>query len=150
MSKTIASGIFLINKKLEVLICHPTNHSWDVWSIPKGRVEKDEAHLDAAIRETHEETNIDLVLALKIHPLSEQKYTHGKKTLFPFLVLESENPLVKFDEFDLKCNSCVPEEEGGFPEMDFFKFVSFKEAEKLIHYTQAASILEIKEILKSI
>ncbi len=149
MGKTIAAGIFLINKKLEVLICHPTNHAWNVWSIPKGRVEKDELHLDAAIRETHEETNIDLLLALTIHPLNEQKYTHGKKTLFPFLVLESQNPMVMFEEFDLKCNSCVPEEEGGFPEMDAYEWTTIAKAKEYLHYTQAEALNEIEELLKN-
>jgi len=39
MAKTIAAGIFILNKDKEVLICHPTNHPWDVWSIPKGKFE---------------------------------------------------------------------------------------------------------------
>ena len=43
MAKVLAAGIFLVNKENQVLICHPTNHPSDVWSIPKGKIEKNEA-----------------------------------------------------------------------------------------------------------
>ena len=42
MAKVLAAGIFLVNKEKQVLICHPTNHPADVWSIPKGKIEKGE------------------------------------------------------------------------------------------------------------
>jgi hypothetical protein len=32
-------------------------------------------------------------------------------------------PSVNFDLFKLKCNSNVPKERGGFPEMDDYKWV---------------------------
>ena len=60
MGKTIAAGMFLINKNMNLLICHPTNHKPNFWSIPKGKVEALETFVDACVRETFEESNIDL------------------------------------------------------------------------------------------
>ena len=51
MSKTIAAGVFLVRKNGTVLVCHPTNHSPEFWSIPKGKLDEGETPLAAAIRE---------------------------------------------------------------------------------------------------
>jgi 8-oxo-dGTP pyrophosphatase MutT (NUDIX family) len=147
MAKTKAAGIFLVNKKKEVLICHPTNHPMTLWSIPKGKIEFNENPVDAAIRETYEETNINLSSVNSLIPLEELTYRHKKKSLKPYLVLETRNPSINFDSFDLKCNSNVPEEQGGFPEMDDYQWVSLDEARKLLHYLQADCIDSIEKYL---
>ena len=76
MGKTIASGLFIVRKDNKVLICHPTNHPADFYSIPKGKVEDDEIFLEAAIRETYEETNLDLseTTDFTIYPLTSVNY----------------------------------------------------------------------------
>ena len=58
---TISSGIVLIYNN-RILLCHPTNSKWiKTYSIPKGKKEKNnETLLETAIRETKEETGIDL------------------------------------------------------------------------------------------
>ena len=147
MAKTIAAGVFMVRKDGRVLVCHPTNHKPDFWSIPKGKVEEGENLIDAAIRETYEESNIDLSDCKGIRALEAVNYTHKKKILHPFLVLERNNSNLDWDSFDLKCNSFVPEDRGGFPEMDDFKWVSLDEAKIILHNTQAACIDKIKEIL---
>ena len=147
MGKVIAAGIFLVNKNNEVLICHPTNHPQNVWSIPKGKVEDEEMKIDAALRETEEESNINLTNADSIFELKPQLYSHKKKQIFPFVLFENKNPSIDFDTFDIKCNSNVSKERGGFPEIDDFMWCSFDEAEKLLHPTQVASIPEIKELI---
>lgn len=147
MARTVAAGIILVNKNNEILICHPTNHNWETWSIPKGRLDEGEGFLDAAIRETYEETNIDLSKAIIFQELEPQKYVHGKKIIHPFFILESKNPMIDFNSFDLKCNSNVPEEQGGFPEMDAYEWTDFTNAKKLVHYTQSAAIEEMERIL---
>ena len=54
----ISAGLLLI-KNNKILLGHPTNNKWfDTFTIPKGKVEKDESILDAAIRETSEEVGI--------------------------------------------------------------------------------------------
>lgn len=142
--KTIAAGVFLVNKNKKVLICHPTNHPADFWSIPKGKVDAGEELIDAAIRETFEETNIDLKEFQMMANMSPLTYSHKKKVLHPFICYEEANPSFNFNEFELKCNSNVPEERGGFPEMDDYKWVSFEEAKRLLHSLQASAIDKVE------
>ena len=142
MGMVTTSGILIIDKDNRILICHPTNHPKNVWSIPKGKVNDGESIMDAAIRETFEETNINLSFFQCITPLEPQTYTHKKKRLHPFLYLEKMNPKIKIHEFEIKCNSNVEPEKGGFPEMDDFKWVSFDEAKKLLHNTQVKALEE--------
>ena len=146
MAKVIAAGIFLVNKDGKLLVCHPTNHAADFWSIPKGKVEDGEELIDAAIRETYEETNIDLSTCKGIIGLEMVNYKHKKKALYPFVALERNNSTLDWNGFDIKCNSNVPEDRGGFPEMDAYKWVSLDEAKMLLHDTQVACLDKIKEI----
>jgi ADP-ribose pyrophosphatase YjhB (NUDIX family) len=148
MAKTIAAGIFIVNKEKQVLICHPTKHPSNVWSIPKGKIEIGEEVLDAAIRETLEETNVDLSEGDSFIPLETQTYSHKKKLLKAFLFLETENPKVDFESFQLKCNSNTPKSTGGFPEMDDYAWVDIEIARDLLHPTQVASFDRIEEILE--
>ena len=145
MAREVAAGMFLINKKGELLICHPTNHSWGFWSIPKGKVEEGEYYIDAAIRETYEECNIDLKLAKNIIKLEPKLYKHRRKILNPFVVFERNNLHLNWDNIELKCNSYVSKERGDFPEMDAFKWVSLDVVEPLLHDTQKDCLEEIKK-----
>ncbi len=147
MAKVHSCGIFLVNNDNKLLIGHPTNHKPDFWSIPKGKVEEGETYLQAAIRETFEETNIDLSMCKGFRELDMVNYSHNKKALHPFLVLERNNSVVNWSSFDIKCNSCVPVEKGGFPEMDSFLWVSLDEARVLLHKTQVKCLDKIKELI---
>ena len=75
-------------------------------------------------------------------------FKNKKKILYPFLVLENEDSKFDWDSVELKCNSNVPENIGGFPEMDGYKWVTLDEAEKLIHETQVRCLPKIKEIIE--
>jgi len=143
-----ASGLFIINKESKLLLAHPTNHSKNFWSIPKGRIEDGESAIVAAIRETQEEVNVDFKsqfdsdsLVYEEYPI--EVYKSKKKSLQPFLVKEVDNPNIDFSVFELKCNSNVPEKEGGFPEMDDFKWVPIDEAISLVHHSQANVLKKI-------
>ena len=146
---TIAAGLFLLRKDGRFLVGHPTNHLPDFYSIPKGKVEKDELHLQAAIRETFEETNIDVSKYSIIHNFPPVEYVNKKKVLYPFVLFEEQNS-IDFSQFDIKCNSFVPEEIGGFPEMDRFKWLTFEEGRTSVHETQISCIDEIEKIYKKI
>lgn len=149
--KVNAAGIFLVRKDKRLLVCHPTNHKADFWSIPKGKVEDGETTLQAAIRETYEETNLYLsgLNDFEIHVLKDVDYSHGKKKLWPFLFFERQESKVDWVTLNktIKCNSNVPEDRGGFPEMDSFLWTSTKEARKLLHYTQVACLDEIDRLI---
>jgi ADP-ribose pyrophosphatase YjhB (NUDIX family) len=55
-----SAGIILTYKK-KILVAHPTNSAiTGTWSIPKGHVEEGEELLEAAYRETLEETGLKL------------------------------------------------------------------------------------------
>ena len=145
-----SAGIFIVRKDGKLLICHPTKDETDNWSIPKGKVEDGESFIDAAIRETYEETNIDLTkhYDFAIHKFKPVMYKHGKKTLYPFLFHEKDESNFNWDDVDLKCNSNVPEHIGGYPEMDDYAFVSLDKAMDCLHDTQASCLDKIKEIIK--
>lgn len=145
----IAAGLFLINAENKFLVGHPTNHSPNFWSIPKGRVEDGENNIDAAVRETFEETNVDVSDWSIIHNLQPQKYKSGKKILYPFVLFEKQNK-INFDKFNLKCNSNVPIEIGGFLEMDDFSYITLEEGRKCLHETQINCLDEIETIIKKI
>lgn len=141
-----AAGLFLMRKDLRFLVGHPTNHKPNFWSIPKGRLDENEEPLEAAVRETFEETNADVSKWRIVHNLPPVQYKRMKKTLHPFVLFETQNP-IDFDEFELKCNSFVPESQGGFPEMDDFKWVTIEEGRGCLHESQLACLDEIEKIL---
>jgi predicted NUDIX family NTP pyrophosphohydrolase len=134
-------GLFIVNKKNELLCVHPTNHAINVWSIPKGMVKKGESYLEAAVRETREETGITFDLDKDIfHTINgavEFKYDGGKKKkLSPHFIFEVDNPHLDFSRFKPRCESMVVTDGGVFPEVDSFGWVSIKVAVRFIHKTQ--------------
>ena len=147
MSKVTAAGVFLINKSNKLLICHPTQHPLNVWSIPKGKVEALETFVDACVRETFEETNIELSdYKDKMIMLDSVNYSHRKKILIPFVLFENDCEYLDLSLITIQCNSNVPEERGGFPEMDGYKWVTLEEAKELLHETQVACLDKVKEL----
>lgn len=143
------AGILFLNSELKLLIGHPTGH--DFWSIPKGKLEDNETSYEAALRETWEETNVDLGDVTSHYELDTIRYKHGKKKLKPFIVFEDENRKINSKEFVLKCNSIVDKDSSwnaGLPEMDDFKWVTLEEAKDILHYTQVECLKTIKQIIK--
>lgn len=144
-----AAGLFLIRKDNRFMVGHPTNHKPNLWSIPKGRLEEDENALEAAIRETFEETNADVSRWQIIHNLPPVEYKRMKKTLHPFVLFEAQNS-IDFSKFELKCNSFVPDSKGDFPEMDDFRYVTLDEARECLPESQVACLDEIQEIINKL
>jgi len=142
-----SAGIFLINKEGKILIGHPTKHSNNSWSIPKGKLDEGETEYEAAVRETWEESNMDVSSVTTYHELDKKVYNHKKKQLKPYVILETENPELDLETAEVKCNANVPEEKGGYPEMDDFKWVDVDEARGLLHHTQVACLDEVASII---
>jgi len=140
-------GIFLFNKEGKFLIGHPTNHSWDLWSIPKGLKDSGESDLVAALRELHEETNIfekDMGEFTYKH-IGLFKYKNKNKTLSAFYINTSTN----FENVDIKCDSMVTHMKGAdFPEIDAFKWVTIEESKSILHHSQLPC-LEIIDKLRN-
>lgn len=144
----ITAGLFLVRKDFKILVCHPTNAGSDVWSIPKGMVDTGEDPLTGAIRETFEETNVDMTGWRFIHRLAPVKYLKTKKELYSFAIFETQNKF-DFEKFDLKCNSNVPSNKGDYPEMDGYKWVTIDEAKPLLHVAQVTALSELERIIKT-
>lgn len=143
------AGVFLINKDLKLLVAHPTNHPVDFWSIPKGKIDEGESELSGALRELYEESNVDFRDRIFLyHEFNYEVFNNKRKKLKPYVILESKNN-VDFNSFELKCNSHVEPERGGFPEMDDYKWITLDEAEKCLHHTQVACISKIKDLIKT-
>lgn len=149
MSKIIAAGVFIIRKDNKLLICHPTKHHKNFYSIPKGKVEKGETFVEAAFRETYEETNLDLRGNENFHVfgLEPTSYSNKNKVLRPFVCIEMANSKFDWDNVEIKCNSNVPLEWGGFPEMDGYRWVTLDEAKDLLHSSQTACLSKISKII---
>lgn len=147
MGKIHAAGLFLVNKDRKILVGHPTFHNPNFWSIPKGKIDDGETPLQAAIRETYEETNVKLFDTLHdFIELGTIVYRHKKKEITFFAHFEREND--NWNELTIKCNSNVPEERGGFPEFDSFSWVTFDESRTILHETQVSALDSLEKHIK--
>ncbi len=123
----ISAGIVLIKDK-KILLCHPTNASWNGRdSIPKGSLENDETNIKAAIRETSEEVGIfipeDMIDKDKEYCIDyKDKNKKIYKKVFYYIVNVQGYPDV------------LPKDQLQIEEIDYAKFYTKKEAEKKIFW----------------
>lgn len=104
----ISAGLLII-KNNKILLAHPTKAPWyGTYTIPKGKVEKDESYIEAALRETKEEIGIEIKEEdiKNINKPKTIKYTNEKgevyKILKYFIVEPSEE--IKIDKSKLDKN----------------------------------------------
>lgn len=139
-------GMFLFDKRGRMLICHPTNADAGVWSIPKGLHEAGESYLESAMRELHEEANINLLVLTDrikgVYELPRVPYANRLKALQPFVVVTDAN----FDRHDIKCTSIA--RAINLPECDDHRWVSLREATDLLHESQARCLTKVKDTLQ--
>ena len=139
-SKRIAAG-FLIRSKGLYLLCHTTQDPDYVysdedpfWSVPKGEVNPGEGAWECALRETKEETNLNLEEFFKFRktPLF---LTYETKQKFNYIYFVDE-PDGKLLSFNFKCTSLIDNKRypvrNGLPEHDMFKWASKEDAVKLV------------------
>ena len=124
---------FRINKdteEIEFFVGHPGGHKWNTknyWAFLKGHVEKDESWVTAAIREFKEESGLSMEECdpNMLIPLGAvQQNAH--KTVIAFGL---HYPDISPDE----CESNLTEE--GFPEIDLYRWMTFKELKDNTHPT---------------
>jgi len=141
-------GIFIINNKGEILLTHPTGHSMDLWSIPKGLPEEGEDSIDSAVRETLEETNVDIYDWLIPEnfscyaDLGEQRYKSNKKTIRAHVIFVTAD----MDDVELRCDSTFPLNGKEIPENDDTQWKSFEFAEKHLHESQQKFMVTIRKL----
>jgi 8-oxo-dGTP pyrophosphatase MutT (NUDIX family) len=116
--RRLSCGTVVLTAERELLLCHVTGQRH--WDLPKGGIHDGETPLDAALRETHEETGLVLDPA-SVLDLGCREYT-GKKDLHLFAIVSP-----RIDPRDLRCDSCFVERVSGRsrPEMDGFGWYAF-------------------------
>lgn len=136
---------FIIKSKNKYLICHPFGSSWGDgnWSLPKGRAKKGESELETALRETKEETSLDLKSYKgKISKIGTFVYPSRKKEITIFLFEGDKN--LKFKE--VSCASLITHGEyKGKPEIDLCVWVSLKEAKSKLHNSVFPALNMLKD-----
>jgi 8-oxo-dGTP pyrophosphatase MutT (NUDIX family) len=111
--RRLSCGVVLLTESGELLLCHVTGQRH--WDLPKGGIHANESPLQAALRETREETGLDLAAGAALD-LGRHPYT-AKKDLHLFAYLAD-----RFDTRLLHCDSVFIERGTGRPrpEMDGF------------------------------
>jgi 8-oxo-dGTP pyrophosphatase MutT (NUDIX family) len=111
----------------KILLVHPTGSKWwGTYSIPKGHIEEGEDHLEAAIRETEEETGLK-ISEYQTNPENEgyinYRDEHGNlyKRIY-FYVIRLKNS-INIDKSKLQKE-----------EVDWIGFLTKEEAEKRIFW----------------
>lgn len=117
--KRLSCGVVILNPGRELLLCHVTGQNH--WDLPKGGIDLGESPLDAAIRETREESGLQLPPETLLD-LGRFAYTN-KKNLHLFATLRP-----RFDLKELRCESRYLDRYSGrlMPEMDGFGWFSFE------------------------
>ena len=122
-------------KYLEVLLVHPSgNYNRRApWGIPKGLPDGDEPLAQAAVRETREETGVDLSSALDtgLAPLGYIEYKRSRKRIHAFAA-----PAPAGAEPNVACW-----------EIDQAEFLPIEEARRRIHPDQLPLLDRLVEIL---
>lgn len=115
--RRLSCGIVILNAQSELLLCHVTGQ--DHWDLPKGGIDDGETPLQAALRETREETGLRLDDA-RLLDIGRVDY-RPKKALHLFATLQP-----RFDTRTLHCDSHFREYASGdaLPEMDAYEWVA--------------------------
>ncbi len=143
------------NNFLEVLLVHPGGPFWakkdlGVWSIPKGEIDENENPLNAAKRETEEETGIktetlqcNASIFIELKPIQQK----SGKVVFAWAVESDCNTAgIKSNMFEMEW----PPNSGkkkSFPEIDKAEWFKTEEAKKRIIPGQVSLIEELEHIL---
>ena len=114
----LSCGVVILSPERELLLCHVTGQNH--WDLPKGGIDAGETPLQAALRETFEETGLRLQ-AQALVELGRIKYT-GKKNLHLFATR-----MPRFDVSQLRCESRYLDHHTGrrLPEMDGYGWFAF-------------------------
>ncbi len=109
--------VYRASKGIEVVLCrHETLKGKDVWSLPKGWVEKGEKVEQAALREVKEETGLDTRIVTRIDTINywffnPKEHVRVKKTVY-FYLMEATSGDISRHDFEVKEVRWFPIEEA--------------------------------------
>lgn len=133
--KAVTCGVIFINNN-KILLGHSTGNSH--WDIPKGMMEDHESYIEAAIRETFEETGIAISEQDLIY-LGKYSYNVHKD-----IALYCTNKIV--NPADFVCTSFFKAKNGQhMPEIDALEYIDFSYA---MDYSLSRSMKNVLSNLK--
>ncbi|HEV7577821.1 MAG TPA: NUDIX domain-containing protein [Caldimonas sp.] len=144
--RRLSCGVVVLLESRELLLCHVTGQRH--WDLPKGGIHVGEAPIEAALRETHEETGLTLA-ADALLDIGRHVYT-ARKDLHLFACLSH-----RIDPRELHCPSCFVDRVSGRarPEMDGFGWFGFDRIEALCTARLAALLrrrLDLEAIVEQL
>lgn len=98
MAHEISCGVIVFRqfkKQLKVLLIYQLNN---LWSFPKGHLEKGETYKEAALREVKEETNLSMITLLD-YPAFQDSYilpNKNTKDVYFYIGISKDNKLPKY------------------------------------------------------
>ena len=134
--KKVSAGIIITDGN-RILGCKSTKR----WDLPKGEIEDKEKPIDAAVRETLEETGVK-INKKDLTELGFFKYTKYKD-LWLYLYVTNKLPDIK----NMKCTTYFTDRYGNsILEVSGYKYIPFKDIDDYFYY----SICEVlKKVQKS-
>ena len=130
-------GVIIFNINGNILITKPTGNN--IYSFPKGINEDGEDFLTTAIRETYEETNIDLTIIDGYFSdlIYNSIYKDKNKTVYLYTFYSN----IDLENHPIICNSFFSRNGKEYPENDGYLWLKPKDALSYLHYVQK-NILE--------
>ena len=122
-----------------ILLVHSTGGNWKNLSIPKGHIEDGESVQAAAIRETFEETGIQIDQSKLEKNAFFLDYPNKKKRVYYYILRINDLSEIGLSEL------VVPKQQLELSEIDWAKFVSFDEARNVMYKPQQAILNRIQQ-----
>lgn len=134
-SRRLSCGIVVLTEARELLLCHVTGQNH--WDLPKGGIDAGESPLEAALRETREETGLRLEASALVE-IGRLRYT-PKKDLHLFAACTDRLPLA-----DFRCETYYLDRSRGrrMPEMDGYGWFDFAKVPSLCTPNMAAVLVD--------